>query len=196
MNPPRGLFFLALLIFFLPFDLLSETLPPPWAKYLERVERASTLELRFFQSYRSGIEKESVEGSGQAYYRQGSWRWDYKGLETRSYLLPEGKAYQIEGDEVEELELSEESFNRTILDMISRPREFLNSRRFRVKGSLLEVDGEKNDEFERGELRFQGGELRELSIALKNGDRIKLRIDKLTVGLPLSRSLFQIPQET
>jgi len=51
MNPPRGLFFLALLIFFLPFDLLSETLPPSWAKYLERVERASTLELRFFQSY-------------------------------------------------------------------------------------------------------------------------------------------------
>jgi len=164
--------------------------------FLEKIENAQSFSFRFEQIYISYEDQDRLEEEGTTFFSNEKWRWDYRGLENRSYIIKNNNVYEITDNGVEQLDIEKEKFNQSIVNILREPSKFFNDRRYIEKDNILIVKGEKKDNFKNVEVVFKENELEKVIIEAKNSDIIKFYIEDISFNIKIEESIFELPDKT
>jgi len=168
---------------------------PTFSSYkdiLNRFEKAKTISFNFTQTYISGDKTESLTENGSVFYKNGCWRWDYLGVDKRSYIILEDEIYEQSEDGVEKLNLTKDQFNQSIVNILKRPNDFINSHRKQNTGASILIFGNKEDAFSNIKICFKKGDIDKIIIISRNSDILTIGLSNIKFNIKIDDSLFHI----
>jgi outer membrane lipoprotein-sorting protein len=159
---------------------------------LNNFEKAKTITFDFTQSYISEDKTESITEKGRAYYKTGFWRWDYLGIDKRAYFILGDEIYEKSEDGIEKLNLTKEQFNKSIINILKKPNEFINSHKKENKGDLIIIFANQGENFSKVKIYFKKRGIDRIIIISQNSDILKLDFSRIKFNDKIDDSIFQI----
>ena len=150
------------------------------------------MKFEFTQIFISKDDNSKISEKGKAYFFEDRWRWDYFGEDKRVYLIKGKKVFQISEDGKEEIDVGENRFNNSILDIIKNLSSFLKKRKISQMSNKLFIYGNTDDEFAKIIVFFSKNSISSVQIFDLEGNIIEFQIKNLKLNIPISRSIFDI----
>ncbi len=117
-------------------------------------------------------------------------------MDKRAYIIIGDEVFEEDEDGVERINLTKEQFNQSIVNILKKPTEFINSHKKIEKDNLLTIIGNREDEFSNVKIFFNNRVIDKIIINSKNSDILILSFLDFKFDIKIDDSLFLLKNKT